>query len=126
MAYKKKTDNPNMGRPKIEIDKNIFENLCGLQCTMTEICYALNITDKTLTNWCKETYDMSFSEVFNKKRSKGLISLRRSQWKLAEKNTAMAIWLGKQYLNQREPESKINDNNIEDLTTLADMLGVNK
>ena len=26
-----------MGRPKKEIDKKIFENLCGLQCTLEEI-----------------------------------------------------------------------------------------
>ena len=30
-----------------------------------------------------------------------MISLRRSQFKLAEKNATMAIWLGKQYLGQR-------------------------
>ena len=30
------------------------------------------------------------------------MSLRRNQWKLAEKNTTMAIWLGKQYLNQKD------------------------
>ena len=30
------------------------------------------------------------------------MSLRRIQYKLAEKNTAMAIFLGKQYLGQRD------------------------
>lgn len=28
--------------------------------------------------------------------------MRRYQWKLAEKNTAMAIWLGKQMLGQKD------------------------
>ena len=32
----------------------------------------------------------------------GKISLRRKQWQLAEKSASMAIWLGKQYLNQRD------------------------
>ena len=30
MAYQKKTDNPNMGRPKKEIDKEQFEEINSL------------------------------------------------------------------------------------------------
>lgn len=91
-----------MGRPKKEIDKKQFENLCGLQCTLEEICGWFGVTDKTLDSWCKRTYHASFSEVFKQKRGLGKISLRRSQWRLAEKSATMAIWLGKQYLGQRD------------------------
>ena len=45
---------------------------------------------------------MNFSEVFKEKRGLGKISLRRSQWRLAEKSATMAIWLGKQYLGQKD------------------------
>ena len=31
-----------------EIDKKQFENLCGLQCTKSEICSFFGVTDKTL------------------------------------------------------------------------------
>lgn len=95
-----------MPRQKKIIDKKQFENLCGLQCTKEEICAFFDLTDKTLENWCKRTYSAGFSEVFRQKRGNGKISLRRSQWRLAEKNAAMAIWLGKQYLNQKEPDGK--------------------
>ena len=91
-----------MGRPRAEIDKKQFENLCGLQCTLEEICGWFDVTDKTLDSWCKRTYHASFSEVFKQKRGLGKISLRRSQWRLAEKSATMAIWLGKQYLGQRD------------------------
>lgn len=90
------------GRPRKEIDQKQFENLCGLQCTEEEICGWFDITDKTLNRWCKRVYNKSFSEVFREKRSKGKISLRRHQFQLAEKNANMAIWLGKQYLGQRD------------------------
>lgn len=90
------------GRPKKEIDKKQFENLCGLQCTKEEICAWFDVTDKTLDAWCKRTYKQTFSEVFSQKRGKGKISLRRSQFRLAEKNANMAIWLGKQYLDQKD------------------------
>lgn len=90
------------GRPAKEIDQKQFENLCGLQCTQEEICGWFGVTDKTLNSWCKRTYDRSFSEVFKEKRGVGKISLRRAQFRLAEKNSNMAIWLGKQYLGQSD------------------------
>lgn len=95
-----------MGRPRAEIDKKQFENLCCLQCTLEEICGWFGVTDKTLDSWCKRTYHASFSEVFKQKRGLGKISLRRSQWRLAEKSAAMAIWLGKQYLDQTDGASE--------------------
>ena len=92
------------GRPKKEIDQRVFESLCGIQCTQTEVCAVLDCDDKTLTKWCKETYNMSFSDVFAEKRKSGLVSLRRMQWKHAERNPAMAMFLGKNYLGQTDKQ----------------------
>lgn len=104
-----------------KIDKKQFENLCGIQCTLAEICDFFDVEDDTLNSWCKKTYGTTFSEVFKVKRGKGQISLRRMQWKLAEKNPTMAIWLGKQYLNQKDRQEIVaeveNKNNYKDLTT---------
>lgn len=91
-----------MARPRKEIDQKYFENLCALQCTENEICAFFEITDKTLTSWCKRTYGVGFSDVYKEKREKGKISLRRAQMELAKKNAAMAIWLGKNYLGQKD------------------------
>ena len=88
------------GRPPKEIDKKIFENLCMIQCTITEITAVLEVDDKTLSKWCRQTYGKKFSEVFAEKGQKGFISLRRAQFKLAETSAAMAIFLGKNYLGQ--------------------------
>lgn len=99
-----------MARPKKKIDKRNFEKLCGLQCTKLEICGFLDVTDKTLDRWCKEEYDAGFSEVYAQKRAIGKISLRRSQWRLAEKSATMAIWLGKQYLDQKDTQEVTIDN----------------
>ena len=106
-----------MARPQKQIDKANFEKLCGLQCTKEEICGFFDLTDKTLESWCKRTYKAGFSEVFRQKRGTGKISLRRYQFELAKKNANMAIWLGKQYLGQRDaPESTENsDGKLADL-----------
>lgn len=96
------------GRPPKKIDKKIFENLCAIQCTEKEICGCFDCCEDTLNSWCKKNYKdddgnpMTFSDVFKQKREKGKASLRRSQWKLAEKSATMAIWLGKQYLDQKD------------------------
>ena len=85
-------------------DKRQFETLCGMQCTEEEICSVFEVSKDTLLRWCKNTYEMDFADVFKEKRAYGTASLRRTQWRMAEDNVAMAIWLGKQYLGQREAQ----------------------
>lgn len=109
------------GRPNKEFDKTEFEKLCAMQCTEEEICSWFETTDKTLTEWCKRTYGKSFSEIFRLKRGRGKISLRRTQFHLAEKSPAMAIWLGKQYLGQKD-EVAIDNGNNEFLSALTDLV----
>ena len=91
-----------MGRPKKIIDQKQFEELCHIQCTQEEICAVLNVDEATLIKWCKETYGVTFSKVFEQKRKGGKTSLRRKQWNLADTNATMAIWLGKQFLGQKD------------------------
>ena len=91
-----------MGRPKVEIDKEEFENLCLMQCTEIEIAGFFKCSDDTVNNWCKETYGDTFSEVFKRYSAPGKISLRRTQFKQAKTSVPMSIWLGKQYLGQTD------------------------
>lgn len=115
-----------MARPRKEIDQKNFESLCGLQCTLEEICGFFDVTDKTLDSWCKRTYGHSFSEVFRQKRGAGKISLRRAQFRLAEKNANMAIWLGKQYLGQKDEVhmQTVDDKRVDELSkSLMELAG---
>lgn len=90
------------GRPKIKIDQQNFESLCGLQCTLEEIAGFFKCSEDTVQNWCKSTYGEIFSVVYKKHSGSGKIALRRYQMNLAKKNATMAIWLGKQILGQRD------------------------
>ena len=100
-----------MGRPRKQIDKTEFEKLCFLQCTEREFCSWFDVSDETLNKWCKKNYDgRTFLDVFKEKRENGLISLRRTQFQLAEKSPAMAIFLGKNLLGQTDKmEQTVND-----------------
>ena len=114
-----------VARPRKEIDQKEFESLCALQCTKEEICGFFDVSDKTLENWCKRTYSEGFSEVFKKKRGKGKISLRRAQFRLAEKSASMAIWLGKQWLGQKDtveierPDEVVISNNLVEVIKIS-------
>ena len=114
----KKTENKEVkknlgGRPsKLPlINQEHFEGMCRIQCTKDEICGILDIDEGTLTKWCKETYNLGFSDIYKKKSSTGKMSLRRQQFKSAENgNVTMQIWLGKQYLGQTDKiEEKIKN-----------------
>ena len=93
------------GRPKKEIDYNTVEKLASIQCTQEEIANFLNISVRTLQR------DEEFCRIYKKGMDNGKMSLRRIQYKLAEKNTAMAIWLGKQYLGQKDVVESSNESN---------------
>lgn len=90
------------GRPKVEIDQKLFKKLCSMFCTKEEIAGVFECSEDTIERWCKRTYHMNFADVFKKECAHGKISLRRNQFKLSEKNAAMAIFLGKNYLNQKD------------------------
>lgn len=120
------------GRPKKEFDKKAFSDLVGLGCNQEEICwYFRDETGKpanidTLTRWCKRTFGMTFQEYFKQNGFMALkIQLRRNQFELSKKSAAMAIWLGKQYLDQKdsiEVESSITDSTREEVNILIDEL----
>lgn len=91
-----------MARPKKEIDADQFEKLCAIQCTLQEISSWFKCSEDTIERWCKRQYGKSFADAYKVYSAAGKISLRRFQFKQAEKSYAMAIWLGKQWLGQTD------------------------
>lgn len=103
-----------MARPKKEIDYDVVEKLASIQCTQEEIANFLGLSVRTLQR------DEEFCRLYKKGQDNGKMSLRRYQFKLAEKNTSMAIFLGKQYLGQRDV---IETDNNKELSKLDELLG---
>jgi len=83
-----------MAPPRIELDLELVEKLAGIGCTMIEIAAVCKCSVDTLERRC--------ADVIIKGRESAKASLRRMQWKKAEKgNTTMLIWLGKNMLGKR-------------------------
>ena len=102
----------NGGRPKKEINYKVAETLASIFCTQEEIASVLDVSVRTLQR------DEEFCRIYKKGQEKAKSSLRRMQFKLAEKNSAMAIFLGKQYLGQKdviEETHQINNGIITEL-----------
>lgn len=97
-----------MGRPKKVLDYDVIERLAGIMCTQEEIAEFINVSTRTLQR------DPEFCRIYKKGIDKGKISLRRTQFRMAESNATMAIWLGKQYLNQTD---KIENRNTDTINT---------
>lgn len=92
------------GRPPIVINWQIFDALCGVQATLTELAGHFGCSEDTIERAVQRDHGMGFAEYFAQKRGKGLLSLRRKQFALAlGGDRTMLIWLGKQHLGQREP-----------------------
>lgn len=92
---KAKTPKKN-GRPKKEVDLKQVQRLSAIMCTQEEIASVLSVSVDTLSR------TPGFAEAYKSGKETGKASLRRLQWRHAQTNPAMAIWLGKQYLGQSE------------------------
>jgi len=104
-----------MARPRIEIKQEHFQSLCGIQCTLEEIASFFRCSEDTIERWCKRELKMSFADAYKRYSAGGKISLRRWQFRSAENgNTSMLIWLGKQYLGQKDQQDITVSRNDDD------------
>lgn len=95
------------GRSKEFIDWKQFEDMCEIQCTQEEIANVLRINRDTLRDRAVEYYGEEFSAIYKKYSAGGKCSLRRYQYKMSKKNPTMAIWLGKNWLDQKDNKEEV-------------------
>lgn len=92
-----------MARPRKVIDWPTVDKLCAIHCTCEEIAGILNVSVDTLERAVKREHKMTFAVYFEQKAAHGRMSLRRKQYELAAGgNATMLIWLGKQWLGQKD------------------------
>lgn len=86
-----------MARPRKAVNETLIRPFLKIGCTTEEIAVALEVS--------KDTLERRFAALIKRGRADFECSIRRAQFKLMQQgNPAMAIWLGKQYLGQREPK----------------------
>lgn len=85
---------------KTRIKLSEIERLGALQCTENEAASWLKLR-RTAFRKLLQT-DPQVREAWERGKDRGCLSLRRKQFRLAKTNATMAIFLGKNYLKQRE------------------------
>ncbi len=96
-----------MSRPEKPIDWKRVDELLMAGCLGTEIASHFDMHHETFYNRIQQQYGMGFTAYCSEKRAKGDSLLRETQYKKALKNdNSMLIWLGKQRLEQREPDQR--------------------
>lgn len=117
-------DDPGATRKEKAIDWNLAMYLCSIQCTAEEIAPALRVSVTTMKHRViVDGHAGSWGEFYTMYRADGKRSLRRAQWNKAvyEQNTAMLIWLGKQFLNQSERTHVVNQDFDDNAGTKYDL-----
>lgn len=92
------------GRPhKMKDDPETLKNinlLAGVMCSQSQAGAFFNVTEKTFREFLKSRPNAR--EAWELGKDKGLAGLRTSQFALAQKNATMAIFLGQNYLGQKD------------------------
>ena len=125
MAQKKEKDNTTekrtRGKPRVKIDYETVTKLAAMFCTDEEIASFLGISSKTIQR--RKQDDEEYCLAYKKGFDMGRVSLRQSQYKSAvtQGNVTMQIWLGKQYLGQKD-QVKVDDTDMCKIDELIDSL----
>ena len=92
-----------VGRPQKQIDYVALEGLCKIQATGEECAAILDISYINLNKKLKEDGHDGFVGYYKKYSAGGRASLRRKQMQVAlSGDNTLLIWLGKQYLEQKD------------------------
>jgi hypothetical protein len=129
MEEEKKKRNPqpeSKGRPFKKIDWDEFEKLCAIQCTQSEIASWFGVHHDTMQKRVELEYQDSYTAIYKRFSETGKSSLRRTQYKLAQKSAAMAIFLGKQrmWLGQSDvpPDQIFSEETLKPFISIMNQL----
>jgi hypothetical protein len=84
---------------RAEIDLEELEKLAALHASDGEVASWFRVSTKTIE---RRKSEPAFAEALERGRARGKLNLRRIQQKMAERNPAMAIFLGKNLLGQSD------------------------
>ena len=93
----------NGGRPRKEINREVFETMLEYQAPMSEVLARFEVSRNTIRSWVRENYEgRTYEEVAESLQSKGLLSLRSALFSQARRNAAVAIFLAKNLLGMSD------------------------
>lgn len=108
MVLKKENIKPS-GRPLFPLDWDRVDYLFEAGCTGKEIALSFGMHYNTFVRRFEKEFGTNMTTYEAARRKVGEQNLHEAQYKKAlSGDNTMLIWLGKQRLNQREPDNTVN------------------
>ena len=110
--------------PSLYPDEHTLQRIADMAmlcATEQEMAGVLGVSQSVFVEFKKNNPEVS--QLIESANNEGKLSLRRNQFRLAENNTQMSIFLGKQYLAQSEKSSSelsLSTNVLKSLMELSD------
>ena len=108
------------GRPKKIIDYDQVYKYAKIFATQEEVASVMGFERRMFAD------NEKLSHIYKKGLNDANTSLRRMQFIMAETNPTMAIWLGKQYLGQRDKHDIDANQTIKRIEIINDLPKENK
>lgn len=88
---------------KVIIDWKVLDAILQFKPSREDCCSILNCSDTKLETSIRKKYDMTFREYRNFRMGRTRVKLAQKQFDVAMSgNTTMLIWLGKNWLGQKD------------------------
>lgn len=90
---------------EVELDLGSVRRMAACGCTVAEIATICGCSERTINRRCREAIDQG--------RARLNMSVRRTQLRMMRRGSAaMAIWLGKQLLGQRDKQDLVTHEGV--------------
>lgn len=103
-----------------------FKKLCGLQCSKRAVASWFGVSEMGIDRLLKRE-GTCWEDFYEEHRQSGLTALRNKQYEVAMNgNSTMLIWLGKQWLQQRDYVSDVGGKEDSQLDALQRSIAESK
>lgn len=89
-----------------ELTRELFEELCALQCMPEEILGYVGTTERKLAQWCRKTYRKPLEEMMGMIRQDGLIAIRRASFDQLKKSATVISQQYNRFLPNTGPDPR--------------------
>lgn len=100
-----------MGRPVFELNDKDFDVAIQLPMIKADICLLMGgCSEDTIERYVKKRFKKTFAELQSERRQHFRKNILGKQYEMAMKgNVTLLIWLGKQYLGQKDKQEISGD-----------------
>ena len=88
------------GKPSFVFNLDAVRRLSAMQCSLSMIAAFFGVDVSTIKK--RKRNDVEFRAAFEHGKEQGKVNLLDKQWRACDNSPAMLIWMGKNYLGQRD------------------------